>query len=99
MKRGAEVMSHGPREKKSSGYFDHLTYITGYGNRNCWNPSVLNCTLNQSNGLVANRSSRNQQSNIGLLVFANRAGNICGHCLFEPLRIHVIPDETEKIPG
>lgn len=99
MKRDTEMMSHGPGKKKSPGHFDHLTYVSGHGDRNRWSPSELNCTLNQSYGLMANRSSRSEYSNIGLFVLANSAGNIRGDCLFEPFRIHVIADEAEEMPG
>ncbi len=98
MKRDAEVMSHGPGNKKCPRHFDHLGYVFGYGDRNCWNPSLLNCALNQPDGLVANRSSRGQQSNIRRL-FADGSCNIGSHGLFEPLGIHAIADETEEISG
>ncbi len=99
MQGDSEVMAHRPRNKKRSWHFDHLTYVFGHGDGNCWNPFDLDGALNQSHGLVANGSSWSQQSNIGVLLFGNSAGNVGGHSALEPLRIHVIADEAEEILG
>jgi hypothetical protein len=98
MKRDAEVMSHGPRDKKSPGNLNHLAYVLGHGDGDRWNPSELNGALNQSDRLVANRSSGGQQCKICLLVFADGTGNIGSNRPLEPLRVHVVADETEEIP-
>jgi hypothetical protein len=98
MKRGAEMMSHGPGEKKGAGHFDHLAYVPGHGDGDGWNSSNLNRALNQSDGLMADRSSRGQQRNIGAFV-DDRVCNVGRHGLFKSLRVHVIADEAEEIRG
>jgi hypothetical protein len=60
VKRDAEVMAHGPGQKNRAGRLDLLGHIFGNGNRYRWNAAGFNRTLDQSDGLMADRSSRRE---------------------------------------
>lgn len=99
VKRDSKVMAHGPRQKNSTRCFDLFRHISSDGNRDRGYTSRLNRTLDQSDGLMADRSSGDQQGDIGFLFHPNRVGDpVCDRAL-EPLRIHVVTDEAEEILG
>ena len=97
MERYAEVMTHWPRQKDCAGHFDGLCYVLRHSNRDGWNTLLLDGTLNQSDGLMANRSSRSQQGNVRPLFIAHGESDVRDDRLLESIRIHVISDETEKV--
>jgi hypothetical protein len=90
VKRDAKVMAHRPRQKNSAGHFDLLRYISSDGTRDRGNTPRFNRTLDQSDELMADRSSGHQQGGIGLLFQRNRIGDPVRDRVFEPLWIHVV---------
>ena len=99
MQRDAKVVAHGPREKICARRFDLFRHVSGDRNRDRGYTARLNFTLDQSDGLMADRSSGDQQSCIGFLFHRNRVGDPVRDRALKPLRIHVVTDEAEEIRG
>jgi hypothetical protein len=97
MKGSAKVVTHRPGDKNCTRRLDRGSHIFRYGDGDRGYTEGLNLTLNQSNGLMADRSSWGQQSGIRSLVFNHRFGNVTCHRPLKFVRIHVVADETEKI--
>jgi hypothetical protein len=93
----AEMMSHWPRDKDGTRHIDSFRHVLRDGNRDGWNSERFNLSLNQSNGLMADRSSRGEQCDVGPLLLHNRTGDVRGDGGFECLWIHVVTDETEEV--
>ena len=93
------MMPHGPRQEQCSGDLDRLGHVAGNGDRHGRNAALFNCSLNQSDGLMTNRSSRSQQSAIGVFLLNDGVRNIRGDRSLKPLGIHVVADEAEEIAG
>jgi hypothetical protein len=99
VKRDAKVVAHGPREKNCARRFDLFRHVSSDGNRDRGYTARLNCTLDQPDGLMADGSSGDQQSCIGFLFHRNRFGDPVRDRALKLLRIHVVTDEAEEIPG
>jgi hypothetical protein len=87
VKGDAKVMSRGPRQKNGAGRLNLFGNVLGDGDRHGWDASGFDGALDQSDGLMADRSSRSEQRD----VVSNRT--------LEPLRIHVVADEAEEVIG
>ena len=74
VKWGAKVMPHRPRQENSAGRLDFFRHIPGHSNRDGRDTAGLNRALDQSDRLMADRSSGDQQSCIGFLFHRNRVG-------------------------
>lgn len=96
MKRDAKVMSHGPGQENCPWRLDLFGYIARDCDRDSRNASGFNRALDQSDGLMADRSSGGQQGGVGSFVFGNGFGDIIGHSTFEFLRVHVVADEAKE---
>ncbi len=83
------MMAHGPRQENGTGRFYFFGDVPGDGNRDRRYALGLNCTLDQSDGLMADRSSRDQQGRVGLLLHRLCLGDVMGHDTLKPFRIHV----------
>ena len=99
VKRDAKVVAHGPRKKNCARRLDLFRHISSDGNRDGGYTASLNRTLDQSDGLMADRSSGDQQGDIGFLFHRNRVGDPVRDRALKLLRIHVVTDEAEEIPG
>lgn len=60
VKRYAEVMPHGPGNEDGPRYFEKLGHVSRNGDGHRRNPSLFDCTLNQSDRLMADRSGRDE---------------------------------------
>jgi len=91
------MVPHGPRQENGAGCFDLCGHIPGDGNGDGRYAPGFNRTLDQSDGLMTDRSSGDQQGDVGSLLDRHGLGNIMGNGALEFFRIHVVADETEEI--
>ena len=99
VKWGAKVMPHRPRQENGARCLDLFRHIPGDGNRDGRDAASFDRALDQSDGLMADRSSGDQQSCIGFLFHRNRVGDPVRDRALKPLRVHVVTDEAEEIRG
>jgi hypothetical protein len=99
MKRHAKVMAHGPRQENRAGRFDFFRHIPSDSHRDCRYAASFNFALDQSDGLMADRSSGGKQGGVGSLFHCHGFGDILGDRAFKFLRVHAVADEAEEIRG
>ena len=95
--RGTKVMAHWPGNENRPRSFDGAGHVFGHRDRDSRNSAFFDLSLNQSDRLMTNWSSRSEQRNVRPLFFVDCAGNALGYRSLEPLRIHVVADEAEEI--
>jgi hypothetical protein len=98
MERRAKVMAHWPGDEKRARSFDGGSNILGDRDRDSRNSAAFDLSLNQSDRLMTNWSGRSKQGNIRPLFLTDCARNVLSYRSLEPLRIHVVADEANKIP-
>ena len=97
VKRCSEVMSHRPRDKDRAWNFDGDGHIFGDCDRDGRNTKCFNLPLNQSDRLMADRSSRCKKSKVCSFFLADCTSNAFGYRSLELLRVHVVADKAEEI--
>ena len=97
MKRDAEVMPHWPRQENRTRSLDLFRHVAGDGNRDGRDTASLDRALDQSDGLMADRSSGGEQCSVSPFLLNDGLGDIVGYRAFKLLRVHVVADEAEEI--
>ena len=99
MEGRAEVMSHWPRDKDCPRNFDRCAHILRDRDGHSRNSTLLDLSLNQSHGLMANGSGRCEQRDVCPLFLIDGSGDVFSNGGFELLRIHVVADKAEEVSG
>lgn len=99
MEWDSEVVSHGPRHEEGARNFNGFGDIFGDGDGDGRNPSTFDRALNQSDGLMADGSSRCEQRYIRALVITDGASDFTSHAALESFWIHGVTDEAEEVCG
>jgi len=94
--RNAEVMSHHERDEDGARRETCGRDVAGDRDRDGREMSSFECALDQRHGLVADRSSRGEQYDVGRLALDCRR-EFFGEDSFEAHRIHVVADERKQI--
>jgi hypothetical protein len=97
MEGHAKMMTHWPRDENGSRSFDRSSNVFGDCDRDCGNSALFDLPLNQSDRLMTNWSGGSEQGEVGPLFLMDCTGDAFGNRCLEPLRIHVVADETEEI--
>lgn len=96
MERDPEVVTHPERYEDRAGRFDPLGHVARHGDGHRGDATAFDCALNQSDRLVADGSSRAEQSDVGLLV-DHRLREVLSERVLQQLRVHVVADEGEEV--
>ena len=97
VKWGAKVMPHRPRQENGARRLDLFRHIPGDGNRDGRDAASFDRALDQSDGLMADRSSGSEQCSVSPFLLNDGLGDIVGYRAFKLLRVHVVADEAEEM--
>lgn len=97
VKRRAEMVSHRPRNEDRAWQLQDLRGIAGDRHGYGGNASFFDCSLNQSDRLMADRSGRGEQRDVCPLLLGDCSRDVFHHRCLETFRIHVVADEAEEV--